>query len=573
MQKESVIIMFCVNCGKELKDTARFCPFCGNKIETAAAEIKQPAPVEEPVVKETPKVSDTPVQTMPEAAQLPDPTPAVIDSPVVETLNEAPVETAKPKPEIISEPEPQTAAEPEKPVKPVKEKKIKESVPSKPKKSGKAAIIAAAAVAAAGVAVAVPFYILPSMEYAKAETAMSEGRYEEAHEIFSGLDFKDSQTVRVYDASYAIAVEKMNAGDYTGAQEIFYSMPDFSDSREMYKQSGFLLADRQIANGEYKQALSTVRSLQSYGGTEEKYKECLFAYADSLAESGDYKGALELTDGTDITGYEDKPVLYRIGAAETYFNSGRYSEAASTLEPIADKEIEGTPVSEFLNKYAYYKIVDKIEKGKADADDARALVERPYMDSSLKLMQLCYNLGEKSFKNKNYAEAAAMFRNAGGYNGAANQLSESLFLLAADRTSAEDHSTARNIYASLASYKNSRALKNDAAAQTDAGHSGWYVDCASYLDTFSTLTFKAGDTITVKGVAGNENASAEPSTFVVIIRMPGAPAATVNCPDITSGSAIEASAEIPAEASGKGEIRIMLASTGHTLSRFEFKVD
>ena len=32
--------MFCINCGKELKDTARFCPFCGNKIETPAEKIK-----------------------------------------------------------------------------------------------------------------------------------------------------------------------------------------------------------------------------------------------------------------------------------------------------------------------------------------------------------------------------------------------------------------------------------------------------------------------------------------------------------------------------------------------------
>ena len=33
--------MFCTNCGKELKDTARFCPFCGTKIESAAEKIKE----------------------------------------------------------------------------------------------------------------------------------------------------------------------------------------------------------------------------------------------------------------------------------------------------------------------------------------------------------------------------------------------------------------------------------------------------------------------------------------------------------------------------------------------------
>lgn len=54
--------MFCINCGKEIIDTARFCNFCGNPVmNTAPAPIPNPvtpAPLSEPITAVQPGSAD-----------------------------------------------------------------------------------------------------------------------------------------------------------------------------------------------------------------------------------------------------------------------------------------------------------------------------------------------------------------------------------------------------------------------------------------------------------------------------------------------------------------------------------
>lgn len=554
--------MFCISCGKELKDTARFCPFCGNKIE--APDAKEPpaeAKKEETAVKETPvQIEEEPAAKAQEIKITPPPAVPTEEKPSAEAFEEpAPVELPKAETAVKEE-------------KPSAEKGVTDNKAAVPKKKGKAAVIAAAAVAVAGAALAVPFYIMPSMEYAKAETAMAEGRYEEAHEIFSGLDFKDSQTERVYDASYAIAVDKMNTGDYIGAKEIFFGMLDHNDSNELYKQCNFKLAEADLTAGAYEKAANAFKAMGDYTGAKEKYSESLFAYGDSLAENGDYLKALEVTAEADPANYSDKLVLYRIGAAETYYAEGKYTRASEMLEPVADAEIDGAPVSEFLNKYAYYQLVEKIEKGTADANDARTLAEKPYMDSQLKLMQLCYDLGTKAMESKDYAKAAVMFRNAGSYNNAAQQLKEAQYQLAGDYFKKGDIANARNLYSVVGAYKDSVKQRNDVSALGDGRHNSWNADCCAYLGNFASDTFKVGDTITIKGTAGRDAASSDEVAYLISITSSAPSSAPVICSALKSGSSFETTVTATEEMKGKCEVSIILAATGHTLSKFTFEI-
>ena len=110
--------MFCMNCGKEIEDGSKFCPYCGSAQAVAAvtAEETVELPVEEPV------------EAAPEA-------------PAEETV-EAPVEETIPEETVIEE-----AAEDE---------PMDEEIPAKPKfRFGKGVLIGAVAGLTAIVAVVV----------------------------------------------------------------------------------------------------------------------------------------------------------------------------------------------------------------------------------------------------------------------------------------------------------------------------------------------------------------------------------------------------------------------------------
>lgn len=552
--------MFCINCGKELKDTARFCPFCGNKIEASAEEVKA---AEKTAAEETAKETAGDVKEkkadVSEKEEAPVNAEPVIETPVQEKAEEKPAEPSAEKTAKKETP----AAKAEK-TKPVKE-------PKSAKKGGKAAVIAAAAVAVAGAALAVPFYIMPSMEYAKADKAMTEGRYAEAYEIFEGLeDFRDS-AVRVNEALYGDASEKMNTGDYSGAIDVFSAIPDYSDSASLVQQCRFKLAEADLAAGAYEKAASAFKAMGDYTGAKSKYSEALFAYGDSLAESGDYLKAIEVTEEAEPSGYQDKLVLYRIGAAETYYAEGAYSEAAEIITPVADAEIDGAPVSEFLNKYEYYKIAEKIDKGRATAEDARTLAEKPYMDSPVKLMQLSFDLASDELEDGNYYEASVMFRNAGSYNNASVQLKEAQYLLAGDYLKKGDIGNARNLYSAVGAYKDSVKQRSDVSAMGDGRHNGWNADCCTYLGSFASAEFRTGDTVTIKGIAGCDDNSPETVTYIVNITSEGSAFPPSMCADLKKGDAFEA--EFTAENAGDYEVSIILASTGHVLCRYKFEVE
>ena len=66
--------MFCVNCGKQIVDDAKFCSFCGTPVRNVVVQTPAPAPVEEQPVRETPAaeppVPEQPVQDI-SAAETP----------------------------------------------------------------------------------------------------------------------------------------------------------------------------------------------------------------------------------------------------------------------------------------------------------------------------------------------------------------------------------------------------------------------------------------------------------------------------------------------------------------------
>lgn len=94
---------YCIACGKQISDTAKFCPYCGGRQpETTPAPAPAPEPASAPVPAPAP-------ETAPAPAPAPEPAPA--PAPISEP-EQHPAPAPKPEPAPAPEPEPAPAPEP-----------------------------------------------------------------------------------------------------------------------------------------------------------------------------------------------------------------------------------------------------------------------------------------------------------------------------------------------------------------------------------------------------------------------------------------------------------------------------
>lgn len=94
---------YCIACGKQISDTAKFCPYCGGRQpETTPAPAPAPEPAPAPVPAPAPETAPAPAP-----ASEPAPAPAPISEP-----EQHPAPAPKPEPAPVPEPVPTPAPEP-----------------------------------------------------------------------------------------------------------------------------------------------------------------------------------------------------------------------------------------------------------------------------------------------------------------------------------------------------------------------------------------------------------------------------------------------------------------------------
>lgn len=545
--------MICSKCGAVLKDTAKFCSFCGTKIEEQADFQEESENVSsnenvyargsESVRYGLPNDGDPAAEKLSEEAET---KPA-------ESLYTAEQEKQTAFPDNIS-------AETE---------KNGGGITEKPKRSGGgkklgaiiAAVIAVAVIGAG--AAAYPSHIKPYIEYSGAVKAMNAGSYEEAAADFEALgDYKDS-SAKAEEAYLALAESRMSGGDYDGALAVLDTVPDSENSQELRKKCLFGKADKLEQSGDHGAAADIFLQLGDYSGASERYASALTAYADSLAEKGEYVQAVSAAEGSQVPFDEEKLTGYRVGAAEAYAAKGDYAAAAAVLEPAADSYYNGVSVAMLLKDYSYNAVISEIEKGNAEEHLARQLAEiGSYKDSTIRFSQLCLTIGDNYFNEGFYREAAAVFTNAGTFGNASERLKASLYKLAEKYAADGDNASARSVYLTLGNYSDSRKKASEAAAKLgNADHKNWYVSADTYAGSFCTAKFVPGETVTVSGTLMNSRSSAAPD-LIVLAEMPDGSTSSVMCGDIAADGKFTVSFETAEDMSGTMEFRIMLTDKG-----------
>lgn len=520
------IEMKCTKCGNELKDTAKFCPFCGEKVTPAedkaaeknTADIKKAA--DEIIFSEDMKKAEEVVNT--------------------------PIPPKEPAPYNIT---PETA-----------------DAPAKKHTARNVIITVCVIIALAGGAgaFAYPRYIKPALDYSAAEQLMASGEYGAAAEAFYALNgYKDSKE-REHEAYYQIGKAAMESGNYDTAQAMFLSISGYADAAQLETECRAKFADSLAASGNYEAAAEMYLAL----GDTMKYESSILSWAEQLASEGDFAAASEKITKAGLTSpqAEEAIVRYAVQNAEVLAGKMEFDKAIAALAPYKDKSCDNVPIYITLNDYIYQNALAKCDSGDLTEQDVLALAYiGNYKDSAMQLPRLFRSVGQQYTAEKNYLGAYAMYTDAGDYKSSPTKASADLYSAANAFSAAGDHASAATIFAYLDSFGDCPAkLSQEMSDPINAARQGWYGLIMAYSGEYAVTTVNAGGTLTVKGAVKHSSPSATAEISVKMI-LPDGTEQSVSCGRLQSNGAVSAQLDVPADISGGAEIQLVLDSSGMVL--------
>lgn len=303
-------------CGLPNVQRRQFCGYCGTNREWLRLNMNGRAAV----TKYEPPVAPEPV--IPEPAPLPEPEPETVAQPVV----------CVSVPVAVEERLPEKAAEEEFPV----------IDPQPPKKSRAGKVIGIVLVVLALLAIAAFCalrFLLPVLQYNRANDLEAAGNYEEARAIFTELGDYEDAPERVSGTWYKEALERMKAGDYQGYQDaynIFMTIPGYENADGYAADCIYSMGVLSYNAGDLHEAWDLVCDLKTnypdYEGTRDLEQSCCYSFGNDCMDNGDYAGgktwflsAGDYKNSEELAQYCD----YEIACALR--DEGSYDEAAETF--------------------------------------------------------------------------------------------------------------------------------------------------------------------------------------------------------------------------------------------------
>ena len=414
--------MVCRKCGKEVRDNARFCPYCRAEISELAEKFKE---------------SDDLL---------------LVKEPPMKEVRRARTYIAPFRREV-------TAA----------------SVIS---------VILTIVVIAALTAFAycIPNLIVPLVRYKNAERLYSDADYEAAENIFSQLGDIDKSERYVIKCRYKKALELMEKEFYPEAADAFTALDGYADSDELARECMLRIAESFEDDGSFDAAMSVYAA----AGKSELAEKTALRKAEALAEEGNYfaaaRTAEKFCDKDTVSEYiylgASKAMSegsYKV-AADNFYRIGDYKDSALLADNCAynfySSEYEKNGASEetvrgfyFLGDFKNsedmfirnsYEYGEKCYKN-GDFASAAAMFRNAgsYKDSADNVYISRYELG-KSLEETDPASARSVFAMLGNYSDS-NKHKESI----SEDGWYVDGSTSVNGFASLGTYYTTVFRKSD----------------------------------------------------------------------------------------------------------------
>ncbi len=527
--------MYCSNCGKELRENAKFCSFCGTTVIN-----KEEAVIEEVVVEETASdIEATDAPTMEAAVAEESPAPEITEK----FQEENGLFVIKEQPSKITS------------VTVFKEKKkfpwVKLSV----------TVICAAAIGTA--AYIIPTKVIPAVKYSNAQKLYENGDFQGAKAAFEELDsnrYRKEVQDYIIKCRYGEAEQLFNDGKYPEAADAFTALDGYADSDARAAECMVAIAESLIAVGDYDAAMSVYAA----AGKSDLAEQTALRKIEALAADEKYFEAAEIAE-TYCS--EDVVREYRYQGALAAKNNGDYKAAADNFYKLGNYGdsaalAEECTYSFYMSEYTQNGVSEEIVRGFYYLGDFR--------NSHDVFINASYEYGLVCEENGDYASAAAMFRNCGTYKSSVNELYKSRYNLGKSLLDS-DPASARSVFALLSTYADSAEQKKIAASKLPDSHEDWYADGFTSAGEYYTTVFRKTDTLLISCTAGTETISA-PITLSLTLCDSSGNTVTADCENVRNSGSFNGSFSLAAMSSGNAEIIISRKDNGTVLRTIDITI-
>ena len=548
--------MYCSNCGKELRENAKFCSFCGTTVITEQAvdnvanekpdnteeviTVAEEISAEETVTDENAEHSEEAVQ---EACEEADETES--EDKLAEFAEKFQEEGGLFV--VKNEPAPQNSS----PVISEEKKKI-------PWVKITVAVVCAAAIGVS--AYIIPTTVLPAIKYSNAQKLYESGDYEGAVTAFEALgDYKESAEY-ILRCHYSEAEKLFKDGRYPEAADAFTSLEGYSDSDSRAAECMVAIAEGYIADGDYDAAMSVYAA----AGKADLAEQTALKKIEALAEMGEYFKAAEIAENYCS---EDIVLEYRYQGALAAKADGDYKTAADNfykLGKYSDSEelAKDCTFSFYMSEYSRNGSSEEIVRGFYFLGDFR--------NSQNMFVNTSYEYGLTCKANGDYASAVAMFKNCGTYKSAINELYNSRYNLGKTLLDT-DPASARSVFALLSTYSDSAEQKKIASQRLPDSHEDWYADGFTSVGNYYTTFFRTTDTLLITCTAGTDTISG-PITLTLTLRDSSGNEVSADCENVRNSGSFNGSFSLASAASGDAEIIIARKDNGAVLRTIDINI-
>ena len=542
--------MYCSNCGKELRENAKFCSFCGTTVKTESYEsITDLSSVE---TSESYEISDV------ENTAQKDINTTICkysESTNEKAENEASDFSEKFKEEnglfVMQEQQPDISK-----VSVFKEKKkipwVRISI----------AVVCAAAIGVS--AFIIPNKVIPAIKYSNAQKLFESGDYQKAAEAFEELNSKNYYPIESCDyiikCQYGMAEQLFNEGKYPEAADAFTALDGYSDSDARAMECMVAIAEKYIADGDYDSAMSVYKA----AGKTELAEQTALKKIEAIAAEGKYFEAAEIAE--DYCS-EDIVTEYRYQGALSAKKSGDFKTAADNFYKIikykdSAEQAKDCTYNFYMSEYTRNGASEEIIRGFYFLENFR--------NSHDVFIEASYEYGLKCEENGDFATAVAMFKNCGTYKSSMNEFYRSRYNLGKALLD-KDPASARSVFALLSTYADSAAQKKAAASKLPDNHEDWYADGFTSTGNYYTTVFKTSDTLLISCTAGTETISA-PITLILTVSDSEGNQITADCENVRNSGSFSGSFSLSSLTKGAAQITISRKDNGIVLRTIDITI-
>lgn len=569
--------MKCANCGGEMRENAKFCPYCGEKAEivpeteealekkevpqekseTAAVETGNAEFAEETQEKACHEAEIYGEEVLEEAAKN---VPEKETEEIVKETRKTP-DTKENNTEIsrkfnekdglfvVSGQSAET----------VEIKTETEKIPTEKRKFPVFKIIAALLLV--GISVTSVYFIsnkaIPSIRYKNAEKLFSRADYDAAEEIFAELGNYAQSSDYIIKCRYEKASELMANEKYPEAADAFTRLDGYGNSDQLVQDCMLKIAEKYMEDGEFESAMSVYKA----AGKSELAETAAAERAEKYAADGDYFAAYELAE--KYCGSEISTEYFYLGA-EKARKDGDFKTAADSFYKLGSYKNSAELAEECT--YEFYR--SEYAKNGASEETTRGFYFLGnFRDSHDMYLQNAYEYGIKCFEDGNFASAAAMFRNAASYKDAGGQLYSARYELA-ESLEKDDPASAKSIFAMLGNYRDSASHKSAAAKKVPES---WYADGYTSVGDYCTTVFRKNDMLTVYCTAGTDSQSG-PVSVVLTLTDGSGNTASAEYENLRNSGSFSVNFPLSDTAKGKAEVSVTRKDNGAALRNFEITV-